>query len=514
MSVRVAGLDRDGLPEGVARLEEVVALRRHAQVASAEERVLVRREVVRRLGGRGPEVGLQHVPEEGRHDGADQLVLHVEELLLRPVVALGPHRALRARVDELGRDAHLVARASHAPLEHVAHAQLLADGDDVHRLALVAKRGIAGDHAQLREVRQIGDQVLREPIAEVLLLLVVAQVREGQHRDAGPGVRGGRDGLGLGRRRDDGGLRSARAGWGRELGDQIRHPRESVLAPRRERARNRAGNLLGQLRPRAPQRGRRLRQHVPDQGDRAVVPLPGVPPREQLEGHHAPGELVGATVEVPPLHLLRRHVSHRSDHRARARERRDPGCRRRRRRIDGHVRASRDAEIQHLHDAVLAQHDVLGLDVAMHEPGRVRRLQRPRDVDEPRQLLRPGHRVVADVGAERRPRDVLHRDVGHAVDLPQLEHRDLVGMVQRSGGARLADHARRGVLAGRFARELGCEQELQRDPPVELGVEGPVDLPHPPLTEQALDRVVGERLSRGPHKSMISQARQAFIRSS
>ena len=90
------------------------------------------------------------------------------------------------RLDQLGRDAHPVARAPRAALEHVAHAELAPDLLHRHGAPLVGEARIAGDDEEPAILRQRRDQVLAEPIGEVFLIRVLAHVGERQHGDRRP----------------------------------------------------------------------------------------------------------------------------------------------------------------------------------------------------------------------------------------------------------------------------------------------------------------------------------------
>ena len=71
---------------------------------------------------------------------------------------------------------------ANAALDHIGDAQFLGDLLQVHRLALVGEDGIAAEHEQARNLRQVGDDVLGDAVAEELLLGVVAHVGERQDR--------------------------------------------------------------------------------------------------------------------------------------------------------------------------------------------------------------------------------------------------------------------------------------------------------------------------------------------
>ena len=156
--------------------------RREHQRAHAQEAV-VRLQVRRAdaddaglLGGRQPDL-------ERRHDLERDLVLDGEDVGELAVVAVGPEMPAGRRVDQLGGDAHPLAGAPHAALEHMADAQLPADHPEIDRLALVGEARVAGDDQQARHLAQIGDDVLADAVGEVLLLGVARHVVERQHRD-------------------------------------------------------------------------------------------------------------------------------------------------------------------------------------------------------------------------------------------------------------------------------------------------------------------------------------------
>ena len=89
-----------------------------------------------------------------------------------------------------------------------------------------------------------------------------------------------------------------------------------------------------------------------------------------LVQHRAKGEQVGARVQFLGLHLLRRHVGHCAQHRARAgqvlrlRRRSSLVCRRWRRGLARHLG---QPEVENLGVPALGDEDVGGLDVAMND---------------------------------------------------------------------------------------------------------------------------------------------------
>src|SRR5437764_7817014 len=79
-------------------------------------------------------------------------------------------------IDELGGDADLIARLAHAALEDGGDVEFFPDGGYVLVLALERERRGARGHVQARYLRQQVQQLLAQPVGEVLLLLVGAEV--------------------------------------------------------------------------------------------------------------------------------------------------------------------------------------------------------------------------------------------------------------------------------------------------------------------------------------------------
>ena len=138
---------------------------------------------------------------DGRDDSRDELVLQLENAIQaeRAIVGLGPEMSARLGVDELHRDADLASRLAKSPVDHVARAQLVADGAHVGRLARVAKRGAARDHPQVREAQHGHHDALGQPLGQGGEVRAAAAVLEGQHCD--PEALVGAGGAGVSRRR-------------------------------------------------------------------------------------------------------------------------------------------------------------------------------------------------------------------------------------------------------------------------------------------------------------------------
>ena len=146
---------------------------------------------------------------------------------------------------------------------------------------------------------------------------------------------------------------------------------------------------------------------------------------------------------------------------------------------------ARDAEVGDLGAALAAQQNVLGLDVAVDDLLCVRCAQGARDLDRVGERHRRFQGGLApDQVLQGLARDVLEHDVGRShldvgvalvrIPLPCIDHRDDVGMVQLSDGARLAPEALQ--LIG-VRRDLAVHQ-LDRHLSLEHGVERAVDGAH------------------------------------
>ena len=116
-------------------------------------------------------------------DRLRNLVLDRENIGEVAVVALGPDMVAGRAVDQLRGDAHAGARLAHAAFEDVSDAELARRVLDVDLLALETERRVARDDRQRRNLRQIGDDVLADPVAEIFLLRISAHILERQHAD-------------------------------------------------------------------------------------------------------------------------------------------------------------------------------------------------------------------------------------------------------------------------------------------------------------------------------------------
>ena len=94
---------------------------------------------------------------------------------------LGPQMIARFGVDQLDVDAHAISAALNAALEDIADVQVAPDLLHVDRLAFVGERGVAGDHDSASYAREIGRQAFRDPVDEMLMGGIAAEIGERQN---------------------------------------------------------------------------------------------------------------------------------------------------------------------------------------------------------------------------------------------------------------------------------------------------------------------------------------------
>ncbi|MCY1008945.1 hypothetical protein OV079_25985 [Nannocystis pusilla] len=208
---------------------------------------------------------------------------------------------------------------------------------------------------------------------------------------------------------------------------------------------------------------------------------------QRLVERHAQAELVGQRVGRAAAELLRRHVRRRPEQDARGRAGR---LRPRQRDLVGVlvvvlVAEADQAEVDHADPAVAADQDVVGLDVAVDEAGRVRRRQAARRLGEHRRDLAPAPTLLREPCPKGHAGDELHGDehlVAVEADLVDLDHVRVRQLGQRLG------LAQQPILPARVRLAVAALQQLDRDLAVELRIVGRVDHSHRPGAEAAEQR--------------------------
>src|SRR5262245_44352843 len=152
------------------------------------------------------------------------------------------------------------------------------------------------------------------------------------------------------------------------------------------------------------------------------------------------------------------------------------------------------SEVQYLHVTVGPQHDIFGLDVAVSDPGGVRRRQRAGGLDRHFQRFGRLHSAVSDHLAERAAFDEFGRDEMYAArflrGLADFMNSNDVRMIERGYGARLLPEASDslGVLS-----EMR-RQQLERHLPFQPRIERQIYLAHSSAPDLAHQLVMANRL--------------------
>jgi hypothetical protein len=155
-----------------------------------------------------------------------------------------------------------------------------------------------------------------------------------------------------------------------------------------------------------------------------------------------------------------------------------------------------DTEIQHLHEVgivgVIAQEDVLRLDVAVNHALLVRRAQRRRHLakDAHRGRLVEGARALQARG-QRLAFEQLHHDAVVVRELPEVGDLDDVGVADVVHEPCFGEEARDRLLVLGDVRVQDLDRRLAAD----QRMAGQVDLPHPTFPEQGGDHVGADRLT-------------------
>jgi hypothetical protein len=148
--------------------------------------------------------------------------------------------------------------------------------------------------------------------------------------------------------------------------------------------------------------------------------------------------------------------------------------------------SAREAEVGHLDAAVGVQQDVLGLDVAVDQPGAVRGSQRGEHrLHDLQRLARTEPAALGEQGAQGASRDVLHRQEHVALAGALVVHGDHARVRQRRSVLGLADEASYELLVAHEVRV----HDLQGHRALELGVMADVHRRHAALGDPRLDAV-------------------------
>jgi hypothetical protein len=160
--------------------------REHVRKAMALQEQVVRPDVLGRPTPGCSLAVLQDPLNDPCHDAPRDLFLNGEDILNGAVISIGPEVRSSGRLDELGCDPNPMTRPTHAALDDVTCAQHAADLAYVDVPSPKGKGGVPRNHKKLAEARQLGDNILCDPVTEIDLLGISAHVLKGQNGDCGP----------------------------------------------------------------------------------------------------------------------------------------------------------------------------------------------------------------------------------------------------------------------------------------------------------------------------------------
>jgi hypothetical protein len=197
---------------------------------------------------------------------------------------------------------------------------------------------------------------------------------------------------------------------------------------------------------------------------------------EDLEEDDAEGEDIRARVDFPAAHLFRRHIGERANGAG--------GLRQLERTFE-----FRKAKVHHLDPAVGREHDVVALDIPVHDTFHMSRVEGFTDLDGARNgVLNLLDRRTAPEGLARH---IFHDDELLACGLLDVDHRTHIGVVE--GGRRPGFLEKAGLLG--IVRGEVVGEKLQRNGSVQLCVVCLVHDPHAPFPEFFENGILRNRLT-------------------
>ena len=107
-----------------------------------------------------------------------------EHIIQIPIVFAPPKYLVRASVHQLRVYMHLLSDTPHCSFQHVRDTQRVANLPHILFAAILHDAG-AADHFQVRDFRQLGQNVVLNAVGKKRVLFLVAQIFKWQHRDAG-----------------------------------------------------------------------------------------------------------------------------------------------------------------------------------------------------------------------------------------------------------------------------------------------------------------------------------------
>ena len=92
-------------------------------------------------------------------------------------------RSISAKIAELDIDANFVVRTTDASLQNIAHLQFAADLRCAQSATTVGISRVPRYHDHIGNARKIGRDIVGDGIRQILLITVIAEIREREHDD-------------------------------------------------------------------------------------------------------------------------------------------------------------------------------------------------------------------------------------------------------------------------------------------------------------------------------------------
>ena len=110
-------------------------------------------------------------------------VLNREDVGQVTIVAIGPHMPTVLPMNKLPCDPHARAGLSNASFQNKIDSKIFGHFLDFYRFGLVGEGCVACHHEQTGHLREVGNDILRDPIAEIFLFRIATHVDERENRD-------------------------------------------------------------------------------------------------------------------------------------------------------------------------------------------------------------------------------------------------------------------------------------------------------------------------------------------
>ena len=164
-----------------------------------------------------------------------------------------------------------------------------------------------------------------------------------------------------------------------------------------------------------------------------------------------------------------------------------------------------ETEVHDTHPAARRDHDVVGLEIAMHEPDRMGRCDSAPGRTHHRQDLLPTSRRLLGPRTERLPLDEFHRHEDPRLVLTDVVNRDNLGV--RELGQQLGFAQQTSMRVRVQRRSIVAPQQLDRDFAIELGIVGGIHHTHSTGAELAEDHIATDDLAGVDRRTQPSRMR-------